>query len=439
MGILIKVIQLLLSLSILVFIHELGHFFFARLFGIRVNKFFLFFDLGGKALWRHKPKGSDTEYGVGWLPLGGYCQIDGMVDESLAVEGLESEPEPHQFRSRPIWQRFLVMIGGVLFNVLLATLIYGGIAYYWGSEKLPLKNVGDNLVYSSVGHEMGLEDGDLPVAVDGNELKYFEGTLLQEIANGEQLTVLRDGAQVDIEIPVDFMRAVLASGETFFRMDMPALVDSVVIGGAGASSGIEKGDKIVAVNGTPMDKFSQIMTKLQELRGDSLTLSLLRGGEVIAIRTYSDSEQGIGIAFATPNKIFITERQEYGLLASIPAGVREAYRQVVSYADQLKYVATPEGAQSLGGLGTMGSLFPSTFDWRAFWGMTAFLSVILAVMNILPIPGLDGGHIMFLIYEAVAGRPPSLKWQTRFQIIGMILLLLLVLYANVNDVIRFLF
>lgn len=439
MGILIKIIQLLLSLSILVFIHELGHFLFSRLFKIRVNKFFLFFDIGGKALWRYKPKGRDTEYGVGWLPLGGYCQIDGMVDESLALEGMESEPLPHQFRSRPIGQRFLVMIGGVLFNILLAALIYGGIAYHWGSEKLPMRNIGDNLMYSSVGHQMGLEDGDLPIAVDGKELKYFEGTLLQEIANGEQLTVLRGTEQLEIAIPIDFMRAVLASKEAFFRMDMPALVDSVVIDGAGAMSGIEKGDKIVAINGTQMDKLSEVMPKIQELRGDSLTLSLLRGGSVVDIRTYADKERGIGIAFAMPNKVFVTEKQEYGLLESIPAGVREAYKQVVSYADQLKYVATPEGAQSLGGLGTMGSLFPSTFDWRAFWSMTAFLSVILAVMNILPIPGLDGGHIMFLIYEAIVGRPPSLKWQTRFQIIGMVLLLLLVLYANINDVLRFLF
>lgn len=439
MGILIKIIQLLLSLSILVFIHELGHFLFSRLFKIRVNKFFLFFDVGGKALWRHKPKGSDTEYGLGWLPLGGYCQIDGMVDESLVLEGLESEPQPHQFRSRPIGQRFLVMIGGVLFNLILAMLIYGGIAYHWGTERLPIKNIGDNLVYSSVGHQMGLKDGDLPLAIDGEEIKYFEGTILQEIANGQQLTIQRGNAKMDIVIPVDFMRAVLASKEAFFRMDMPALIDSVLIGSAGASSGIAQGDRIVAINGEPMDKLSKVMPKIQGLRGDSLTLSLLRDRGVVHIRTYADKEKGIGIAFTTPDKIFITEKVEYGLLESIPAGVKEAYEQVVSYADQLKYVATPEGAQSLGGLGTMGSLFPSTFAWREFWGMTAFLSVILAVMNILPIPGLDGGHIMFLIYEAIAGRPPSLKWQTRFQIIGMVLLILLVLYANINDAIRFLF
>lgn len=439
MGILIKIIQVLLSLSILVFVHELGHFLFSKLLKIRVSKFFLFFDIGGKALWRYKPKGSDTEYGVGWLPLGGYCRIDGMVDESLILEGLETEPQPYEFRSRPIWQRLLVMIGGVLFNVILAMLIYGGIAYHWGSERLPMRNIGDNLVYSSVGHEMGLEDGDLPIAVDGKELKYFEGALLQEIANGEQLMVLRGDKQVEIAIPIDFMRAVLASKEPFFSMDMPALIDSVIPSGAGATSGIEKGDRIVAINGEEMDKFSVIVPKIQELRGDSLTLSLLRGGNVVDIRTYADKEKGVGIAFAKPDKIFAREKQEYGLLESIPAGIREAYKQGVNYTDQLKYVATPEGARSLGGLGTIGSLFPSSFDWRAFWSMTAFLSIILAVMNLLPIPALDGGHIMFLIYEAIVGRPPSIKWQTRFQIIGMVLLILLMLYANINDVLRFLF
>lgn len=439
MVFLIKVIQLLLSLSILVFIHELGHFLFAKVFKIRVDKFFLFFDVGGKALWRHRPKGSDTEYGVGWLPLGGYCKISGMVDESLALDGLESDPQPWEFRSRSIAQRFMVLVGGVLFNVLLAMLIYGGIAYFWGTERLPLSNVGNNMVYSSVGHSMGLEDGDQLLEVDGKELKYLEGAVLQKIANGEQLTVLRNGQRVEMDIPVDLMRAVLASKQPFFTLDLPARIDSIVPGSAAALTGIQAGDRIMGVNGEKMDKISKVMPAIQELRGDSLTLTLQRGGEELSLRTYADVDQGIGIAFTSPTEVFVTEQQSYNLLEAIPAGISEARRQLVNYADQLKYVATPEGAQSLGGLGTMGSLFPSSFDWRAFWSMTAFLSVILAVMNILPIPGLDGGHIVFLLYEAITGRKPSLKWQTRFQMIGMILLLLLILYANVNDIIRFLF
>lgn len=438
MGILIKIIQLLLALTILVTIHELGHFLMARLFKIRVDKFFIFFDVGGKALLRFRPKRSETEYGVGWLPLGGYCKINGMVDESLALEGLESDPKPWEFRSKPVWQRFLVMIGGVLFNVILAMLIYGGIAYHWGVEKLPMSEIGSSLSYSSVGHQMGLQDGDLPVAVDGRELQYFETTLLQEIADAETLTVLREGKRVDIAVPVDFMRAILASKSAFFVLDMPATIDSVVVGSAGASAGLLKGDQIVAVNGERMDKLSLVVPKIHEMRGDTIALSVLRGESEEVVRTYADKEQGVGIAFTPASKLFETEKMEYGLLESIPVGVREAHKQLTSYASQLKYVATPEGAQSLGGLGTLGSLFPSSFDWRAFWSMTAFLSVILAVMNILPIPGLDGGHIMFLIYEAIVGRAPSLKWQTRFQIFGLIFLILLMLYANINDVIRFL-
>ncbi|WP_288293611.1 RIP metalloprotease RseP [uncultured Porphyromonas sp.] len=438
MGILLKVIQLLLALSILVTVHELGHFLFARLFKIRVDKFFLFFDVGGKALFRFRPKRSETEYGVGWLPLGGYCKINGMVDESLALEGLESEPKPWEFRSKPVWQRFLVMVGGVLFNVLLAMLIYGGIAYHWGVEKLPMKEVDSCLKYSSVGHQMGLQDGDLPVAVDGQELAYFEGSILQEIANGETLTVEREGKRVEVAIPVDFMRAVLASKEPFFAMDLPARIDSIVPSSAGAAAGLQRGDEIIAINGEAMNRLSLVLPKIKELRGDTISLSIIRGGAQEEIRSYVDKEQGVGIAFTPPTKLFKTEKLEYGLLESIPVGVREAGKQLTNYTDQLKYVATPEGAQSLGGFGTLGSLFPSTIDWHAFWAMTAFLSVILAVMNILPIPGLDGGHIMFLIYEAITGRAPSLKWQTRLQIFGMILLILLVLYANINDVIRFL-
>ncbi|MDO5016865.1 MAG: RIP metalloprotease RseP [Porphyromonas sp.] len=438
MDILIKVIQLLLALSILVFIHELGHFLFARLFKIRVDKFYLFFDVGGKALFKYKPKGGETEYGIGWLPLGGYCRINGMVDESLVLDGLESDPKPWEFRSKPVWQRFLVMIGGVLFNVVLAVIIYGGMAFHWGVEKLPLQSIGDNLVYSSVGHQMGLQDGDLPVALDGRELMYFEGALLQEMANADTMTVLRDGKRVDIAVPIDLMRAVLASKTSLFMMDMPALIDSVVVGSAGASAGLMAGDKIVAVNAQPMDKVSKVVPTIRELRGDSLTLSIQRAGEEVEVRTFADTEKGIGIAFTHPAKIFETEKIEYGIVEAIPAGVGEALKQLTNYADQLKYVATPEGAQSIGGLGTLGSLFPARFNWQLFWSMTAFLSVILAVMNILPIPGLDGGHIVFLIYEAIAGRAPSIKWQTRLQIFGMILLILLVLYANINDVVRFL-
>lgn len=438
MTIAIKALQLIMALGILVFIHELGHFLFARLFKIRVNKFYLFFDWGF-ALLRYKPKGSETEYGIGWLPLGGYCQIDGMVDESLATEGLESEPKPWEFRAKPIWQRFFVMIGGVLFNFLLAMLIYGGIAYTWGTEKLPMKSVEGHLAYSGVGHQMGLQDGDVPYEIDGKEIKYFEGSVIQRIANGKTLTVLRDGREVELAVPKDLIPAILASDSAFFMLDIPARVDSVVMGSEGEKAGFQKGDLIAAVDGVEMGALSQVLPAIQERRGDTIPVVVERGGVHVTLNTYPDVEKGIGIAFAPPSEVFPTEHRTYNMLEAVPAGVSEAYKQLVSYADQLKYVATPEGASSLGGLGTIGNLFPARFDWKNFWSMTAFLSIILAVMNLLPIPGLDGGHILFLIYEAITGRPPSLKWQTRIQMIGMVFLLLLVLYANIADIFRFFF
>ena len=437
MGILIKILQVVMALALLVFVHELGHFLFARLFKIRVNKFYLFFDIKG-ALLRYKPKHSHTEYGIGWLPLGGYCQIDGMVDESLAIDGLQSEPKPWEFRSKPTWQRLLVMIGGVLFNLILAILIYGGIAYHWGASRLPMESVGDHLTYTEVGHLMGLQDGDRPVAIDGKKIAYFDGRLVQQIANGEVLTVERDGQQVEVAVPSDMMRALIRSKSPFFMLDLTARIDTVLVGSIAEAIGFQKGDEIVAINGEKMNKLSRVMPAIQQGRGAIVTFEILRGDSLLDLQGVPDKEQGLGVGFQPASEQLEREEISYSLLEALPAGVVQASQQMVSYVDQLKYVATPEGASSLGGLGTIGSLFPARFNWYGFWNMTAFLSIILAVMNILPIPGLDGGHIVFLIYEMIVGRAPSLKWQTRFQMIGMIFLILLVLYANINDIFRFL-
>lgn len=437
MVILVKIAQVFLALMILVFVHELGHFLFAKLFKIRVKKFYLFFDIG-RALFRYKPKNSETEYGIGWLPLGGYCQIDGMVDESLALEGLESEPKPWEFRSRPTWQRLLVMIAGVLFNVILAMMIYGAIAYTWGTYHLPVANLGDNIAYSSVGHQMGLQDGDRPFAIDGKEIKYFEGALLQDIANGDNLTVVRNNQKVDIDIPTDLMRAVIASKKPFFMLDLPAEIDSILPNSVAARDGLRAGDLIYSLDGgdTPI-KLSKLIPAIQEAKGDSLTLFVQRAGEIVEVHTLPDTEKGLGIMFVSAAEVFKQEYRTYNFFQAIPAGISQAFKQIASYADQLKYVATPEGASSIGGFGTIGSLFPAHFNWQQFWGMTAFLSIILAVMNLLPIPGLDGGHIMFVLFEMVTGRKPSLKWQIRLQVIGMVFLIALVLYANISDIFRF--
>ena len=440
MDLLIRIGQLLLSLTILVFIHELGHFTMARLFKIRVNRFYLFFD-PWFALVRYKPKNSDTEYGIGWLPLGGYCAIDGMVDETLTDIGEASEAKPWEFRAKPVWQRLFVMAGGVVFNFLLAMLIYGAVAYKWGTNHIPMQNIGDNLSYTSVGHAMGLVDGDRPYAVDGKVFEEYEPMVIQSIADGETLTVVRPHVgKVDVAVPVDMIEATLASDSAFMYLNVPAVVGEVLPGSNAERDGFREGDHLLALNGKEGKGVADLLPAIQASRGDSVLVTVeTPGGEVVTRYTLADKEKGLGIVFRQPAEVFGMETRTYGFFESFPAGIREAVKQLKSYVGQLKYIATKEGATKLGGLGTIGSLFAPMWDWHSFWIMSAFLSVILAVMNLLPIPGLDGGHILLLLIEWVRGKPMSLKWQTRIQIAGMFFLLALVLYANIMDVFRFLF
>lgn len=440
MDILIRIGQLLLSLTILVFIHELGHFTMARLFKIRVNKFYLFFD-PWFALFRYKPKNSDTEYGIGWLPLGGYCAIDGMVDETLSDIGEASDAKPWEFRSKPVWQRLLVMAGGVIFNFVLAVLIYGAVAYTWGTTHIPMQNIGDNLSYTSVGHAMGLVDGDRPYAVDGKVLEEYDPMMIQTIADGKTLTVVRPHiGNVDIAVPVDMVEATLATDSAFMYLNVPAVVGEILPGSNAERDGFREGDRILALDGKERKGLATLLPAIQASRGDSVLVTVqTAGGQVVTRYTVADKEKGLGIVFRQPGEVFGMETRTYGIFESFPAGIREAVKQLKSYVGQLKYIATKEGASKLGGLGTIGSLFAPMWDWHSFWIMSAFLSVILAVMNLLPIPGLDGGHILFLLVEWVMGRPLPIKWQTRIQIAGMLFLLALMLYANIMDVFRFLF
>ena len=435
---LIKTLQLLLALAILVFIHELGHFLFARLFKIRVDKFYLFFDPWFSVLKYKSPK-SNTEYGIGWLPLGGYCKIAGMVDESMDTDGLSSPPKPWEFRSKPAWQRLLVMVGGVLFNVILAAVIYTAIAFHWGEEKIPLSHIGDNLSYSSVGHKMGLKDGDLPTLVDGEELKYFDEKLLPTIVNGKSLTVNRKGQVESLEIPADLMQAIIASDSSLFSLHLPAVVLQTIQGSEAAKAGLMPNDKLVGINDFRSNDLADIVAQIQHARGDSAVLHIYREGQEITLKSYVDANNGLGVSFQPPAQVFGAERITYTLMESVPAGLHRAGDKLSSYVSSLKFVATKEGAKKLGGLGTIGSLFPSEFDWFSFWNLTAFLSIILAVMNILPIPGLDGGHIVILLYEMVTRKKLPVKVQERIQLAGLMLLLLLMLYANINDIFRFLF
>ncbi|KGN67403.1 RIP metalloprotease RseP [Porphyromonas sp. COT-108 OH1349] len=429
---LIKALQLILSFSILIFIHELGHYLFARLFKIRVDKFYLFFDWGF-SLFKYKPKGSDTEFGIGWLPLGGYCKIAGMVDESMDTEQLSKPAEPWEFRSKPAWQRLLVMAGGVIFNIILAVVIYTGLAFNYGDDLLPMSSVGHNIAYSSVGHDMGLKDGDMLLAVDGTQLEYYDNTLLRKIVDGKVLTVDRDGVKQDIEIPVDLMQAVIASNKPFSTLSLPAIIENVIPDSEASKADLKSGDKILEVNGAAQD-LQGFVSAMEAHRGDSVELLVDRNGEKISISAMVNSENKLGVSLVRP-----TIHISYSLLESVPVGLKKMYTTLSSYASSLKYLFTKEGASQIGGLGSIGSLFPESFNWMNFWSLTALISIILAVMNILPIPALDGGHIVFLLYEIITRKTPSIKVLERAQIFGLVLLFGLMLYANINDIIKFFF
>ncbi|KGN96625.1 zinc metalloprotease [Porphyromonas sp. COT-108 OH2963] len=429
---LIKTLQLILSFSILIFVHELGHYLFARLFKIRVDKFYLFFDWGF-SLFKYKPKGSDTEFGIGWLPLGGYCKIAGMVDESMDTEQLSKPAEPWEFRSKPAWQRLLVMAGGVIFNIILAVVIYTGLAFNYGDDLLPMSSVGHNIAYSSVGHDMGLKDGDMLLAVDGTQLEYYDNTLLRKIVDGKVLTVDRDGVKQDIEIPVDLMQAVIASNKPFSTLSLPAIIENVIPDSEASKTDLKSGDKILEVNGAAQD-LQGFVSAMEAHRGDSVELLVDRNGEKISISAMVNSENKLGVSLVRP-----TIHISYSLLESVPVGLKKMYTTLSSYASSLKYLFTKEGASQIGGLGSIGSLFPESFNWMNFWSLTALISIILAVMNILPIPALDGGHIVFLLYEIITRKTPSIKVLERAQIFGLVLLFGLMLYANINDIIKFFF
>lgn len=433
---LIKALQLIFSLSILVIVHEFGHFLFARIFKIRVEKFYLFFD-PWFALFRHRPKNSETEYGIGWLPLGGYVKIAGMIDESMDKEQLKQPPRPWEFRSKPAWQRLLVMIAGVVFNLLLAFFIYAMIVFTWGDSYIALKNVPTGMEYSQTAKNIGFQDGDIIVLADGKEvIDRFDvvDNFGSQILDAKQITVVRDGQKKVITIPEDFVQQLLKDKKGFASYRFPTVVNQAIKGSEAAKIGLQKGDSLVAINGISTPFFPDFREALQNNKEKNITLDLYRNGQLQTLNAHVDENGTLG--FSTKN--YLTTHK-YSFFSSFPAGFNLAVRTLKNYIAQFKIVFTKEGAKSLGGFGTMGKLFPSSWDWYAFWRMTAFLSVILAFMNILPIPALDGGHVMFLIYEVVSGRKPGDKFMEYAQVVGMVILFGLLIYANGMDLIRAIF
>ena len=443
---LIRALQLMKSLSLLVIIHEGGHFFFAKLFKVRVTKFYLFFD-PWFSLFKFKPKNSETEYGMGWLPLGGYVQIAGMVDETQNSEDLNHPVEDWEFRAKPAWQRLLIMVGGVMMNFLLALFIYSMILFKWGDQYVSLQDMTYGMEFNERAEEIGFRDGDILLSADDQPLERFDVDMLRAITEARVVKVNRGGQEMEVYLPEISLLDIAKDSPAFVEPLLPNVVDSVMPGRPFAEVGIRQGDKLLAINGEPLSSYNAFVNKLAELRSEAeangkktanftLVYSRLGVNDTLAVQT--DTLFMVGASSQALADYKVT-KLEYGFFDSFPAGIALGVNTLKGYVNDMKYVFTKEGAKSVGGFGTIGSIFPSVWDWHRFWEMTAFLSIILAFMNILPIPALDGGHVLFLLYEIIARRKPSDKFMERAQMVGMILLFGLLIWANFNDVVRFLF
>lgn len=500
---LLKAFQLILAFAILVIIHEFGHFIFARIFGVRVEKFYIFFDpwfeffkwkprryfgifgktkkLPGQTGEENedpekpadtvvkdaetvgegsetaatpsapkKKKGfwSDTEYGVGWLPLGGYCKISGMIDESMDTEQMKKPAQPWEFRTKPAWQRLLIMIAGVLFNFLLAIVIYAGIVWWWGEEFVPFKESKGLIAYSDTARKYGFRDGDIPLTADGRKVDNLNENSF-DVGNARKVEVLRNGTDtVTIDLPSDFLAKLDGGAKTdsrgigFMSLDIPVIVKEVQSNTA-KEAGLRKNDRIIAIDTVSTPGASKFLPSLQGHAGETVDITVLRpaaggsGADTVVLPIKLDGASKIGFQLEQDlGKLFNTTTVRYNIFESVPRGIEKGSKMMVNYVSSLRQVFTKEGAQSIGGFGAIGSMFPSQWDWYAFWNIAAFLSVALAFMNILPIPGLDGGHVFFLLWEVVTGRKPSDKFMTYAQITGMVILVLLLLYANGMDIVR---
>ncbi len=438
MDILIKVLQFFMSLSLLVIIHELGHFLAARMFGIRVEKFYLFFDPWFSIF---KFRRGQTEYGMGWLPLGGYVKIAGMIDESMDTEQMAAEPQPDEFRSKPAWQRLIVMVAGVVMNVVLAFMIYCGISYYWGEPYLPAEDARWGYVWNEAGHKLGFEDGDKVLSIGGSQITDVDQILNELLitADDREVVVERAGAEHRFTIPLEkLVKMRQEEGyKNMYAMRMPFEIDSVE--SDAAAVGIVKGDRLVALNGEPLLYFDEYKRELPALAGQNVLLTIERDSADVAVRrevavTLSD-EGTIGVMARNP---FEVRTRHYSFLESIPAGLRMTGEEISGYWKQIKTIVVPESKlyEELGGFLSIGNVFPDEWDWERFWRTTALLSVILAVMNILPIPALDGGHVLFLLWEVITRRKPSDKFLEYAQMFGLVVLFALLLYANGNDIYR---
>ena len=443
----IKISQFLLSLSLLIVLHELGHFIPAKLFKTRVEKFYLFFDVKFSLF---KKKIGDTVYGIGWLPLGGYVKISGMIDESMDKEQMALPPKPWEFRSKPAWQRLIIMLGGVTVNFLLAILIYIGMSYYYGDRILPNENIKDGLlIESTVVNNAGLFTGDKIISVDGEEIEHFS-QISEKVLFGKEITIERNGQQSTVVLPEDFLAQLIDSKEKkFIDLRMPFVIAEVPDTSFNKGSGIIKGDIITGFNNQETKYIDEVLPALESLKGQVVQATILRDNSNIQIPLTINDEGKLGLVYATgatPETLealgyYTFETQKYGFFEAIPVGIIKSKDKLSSYITQVKAIFTPStGAyKGVGGFKAIYDIFPDFWSWQVFWNITAFLSIMLGFLNLLPIPALDGGHVMFLLYEMISGRKPSDKFLEYAQMVGFILLIALVLFANGNDIFKAIF
>lgn len=489
----IRALQLICSLSILVILHEFGHFFFARLFKVRVDKYYVFFnpkisllrwkkingkwqfkffapnvpanerpkkDSEGKELkdekgkpvleqiplaelpegdWRKHPE--STEWGIGWLPLGGYCKIAGMVDESMDKTAMLNEPQPWEFRSQSVGKRFLIISGGVLVNFILALVLYSAILFTWGKEYIEPKNATYGYQFAQVFIDAGFENGDKILKINGTELNSIGDIVEKILIDGDQnVTIDRNGTVSEIQLPADFTQKVLASGEKgFLQVRFPFVIKEVAKDSPAQKAALQAGDSVTGIDGKEIVAATELSQEIFNNKEKSITIDFYRNGTLHHTAATPNENGLIGVTLTPTTALLQTTTEKYGFFQSIPAGISYGWETLSGYVKQFKIVFSKEGAKQLGGFGAIGSLFPSAWDWHIFWSMTAFLSIILAFMNFLPIPGLDGGYALLLIYEAITRRKPSDKFMENSTTVGFALLVILMIYANGNDIFRIFF
>jgi regulator of sigma E protease len=436
--VLIKGGQLLLSLSILILLHELGHFIAARMFGVRVEKFYLFFNPWFSIF---KVRKGDTEYGLGWLPLGGYVKISGMIDESMDKEQMKLPPQPWEFRTKPAWQRLIIMLGGIIMNVLLGIFIYWMILFVGGEQYFSAKDLKYGIATNEVGREIGFRDGDLVVAVDGAPVENFNklpAAIIIDMA--QSVTVLRDGKEVEISISETDLKNVIdsRSGSDFLSVRFPFMVNEVMPGSTARELELQPYDIVIAINGEPVIYYHEVKQKLQQYRGQEVAVTVWRDHQSVTSRATLSSDGLLGVKIVPPDRFISTKKTRYNLITAFPAGVDKAWQTLSGYVKQFALIFSPtvQGYKHVGGFISIANAFTPTWDWGAFWAFTGFLSIALAFMNLLPIPALDGGHVLFTLVEMLTRRKPSEKFLEYAQMAGMVILLALIVYANGNDILH---